>query len=127
MLRAPTSEEFFEMPDLFLTKGKILLQPGSDAVPYFFTFPAATSQEANDGSIPYGTTISSKAITAFDADGNDVTSEIIVSTSLSTPVVTVRFKYPATTGDGRYSIEFLLTLSTGAVMEFDFTRIFAVQ
>lgn len=115
------------MPDLFSTKGIILLQPGSDTVPYTFTFEAASSETANDGSIPYGTTISSIAVTAFDADGNDVTSEIVASSSLVTPVVAVSLQYPATTGDGKYSLEILLTLSTGAVMEFDFTRVHATQ
>ena len=113
------------MGDLFSTNGLILLQPGSATVPYTFTFAAASSATANDGSIPFGATISSKAVKAFDAAGNDVTSEIVASSSLSSPVVTVSLKYPATTGDGVYSLEILLTLSTGAVMEFDFTRVYA--
>jgi hypothetical protein len=39
--------------------------------------------------------------------------------------VTANLKYPATAGAGRYSLEFVITLSSGAVMEFDFTRIYA--
>lgn len=115
------------MPDLFSTKGNVLLQPGSATVPYTFTFAPASSETANDGSIPYGTTIDGAEVTAADKNGDDVTSEIITSSSLSTPVVTVIFKYPAISGDGKYSIKILLTLSSGAVMEFDFTRIHAVQ
>ena len=113
------------MSDLFSTTGLISLQPGSATVPYTFTFAAASSATANDGSIPFGTTISSAAVTAFDAAGNDVTTEMVVSSSVSSPVVTVSLKYPATTGQGVYSLEMLLTLSTGAVMEFDFTRVYA--
>lgn len=111
------------MSDLFETLGTITLQPGSATVPYTFTFAAASSATANDGSIPYGATISTVDVKAFDAAGNDVTSEMVVSESNTTLVETVNLKYPATTGEGVYSLEFLLTLSTGAVMEFDFTRV----
>jgi len=113
------------MKDSFQGIAIIILQPGSATVPYTFTFAASSSAAANDGSIPYGTTISSAATKAFDEGGIDRTSEIIVSESKTTTVVTVNLKYPATTGDGRYSLEMLITLNTDAVMEFDFTRVYA--
>lgn len=111
------------MGDSFETNGIIILQPGSATVPYSFTFAAASSATANDGSIPFGSTITSVVVKAFDSSGTDKTSEMIVGTpSLFSPVMTVSLKYPVT-GDGVYSLEFLLTLSTGAIMEFDFTRV----
>jgi len=113
------------MPDSFSTGDIIILQPGSATVPYKFTFAAASSATANDGSIPYGTTISSIAVKAFDVGGTDRTTEMVASSSVFSPTVTISLKYPATTGPGRYSLEILLTLSSGAVMEFDFTRVFA--
>lgn len=113
------------MLDSFLTNEDIVLQPGSSKVPYSFTFAAASSATANDGSIPYDTTISSAVIKAFDSDGTDKTSEIIDSDSATTSVVTVVLKYPTTSGAGTYSLEILLTLSNGAVMEFDFNRVVA--
>jgi hypothetical protein len=103
----------------------ITLQPGSLNVPYSFTFAANTSLTANDGSIPYDTTISSAAVKAFSESGSDVTSELVSSSSTTDLVVTVNLKYPATSGEGRYSLEIVLTLSSGAVMEFDFTRVYA--
>ena len=106
-------------------RGIIILQPGSATVPYSFTFSAATSATANDGSIPFGSTIASAVLTVFDSDGDDVTSEIIVAESNTDTVCSVTMKYPATSGNGTYSLEFLLTLSTGAVLEYDFTRIYA--
>jgi hypothetical protein len=115
------------MRDLFETTGLILLQPGSLTIPYSFTFPAASSGTANDGAIPFESTISSAAIKVFDATGTDRTTEMVVSSSVASPSVTVSLKYPATTGYGRYSIEFVLTLNTGAKMEFDFTRVLAVD
>jgi len=113
------------MSDSFTTPGLVILQPGSLTVPYSFTFSVASSATANDGSIPYDSTIVSAAVKAFDAGGTDRTTELIASSSVSSPVVSVSLKYPATTGEGVYSIEFVLTLSTGAKMEFDFTRVHA--
>lgn len=113
------------MGDSFETNGIIILQPGSEEVPYSFTFSAASSSTANDGSLPNGTTITGADVKAFDSSGNDVTSEMVVAETNTTTVVSVTLKYPATSGPGNYSLEFLLTLSTGTVLEVDFTRIFA--
>jgi len=115
------------MGDSFVTNGTIVLQPGSHTVPYSFTFAAATSATVNDGSLPYGTTISGADVTAFDTGGNDVTTEMVVSETNTTLVVTVNLKYPVTPGAGRYSLEFVLTLSSGGVIEDDFTRILATD
>ena len=111
--------------DSFTGSDRIILQPGSDAVPYTFTFSVASSATANDGSIPYGTTISSVAVKAFDEGGTDRTTEIVDSSSVSSPTVSVALNYPSTTGAGRYSLEIVCTLSSTAVMEFDFLRVFA--
>ncbi len=114
------------MSDSFDTSGLIILQPGSEAVPYSFTFTASSSTTANNGSIPYDSTISSVVAKAFDTSGNDVSSEIIEgNASVGDLVVSVSLNYPSVTGEGVYSLEFVLTLSTGAKMEFDFTRILA--
>jgi hypothetical protein len=111
--------------DSFQGVADIILQPGTSAAPYTFTFEACSSITANDGSIPFGTTMSGADVKSFDEGGTDRTSEIINSESNTTTVVTVNLDYPSTTGPGRYSLEFVITLSSGAVLEFDFTRIFA--
>jgi hypothetical protein len=113
------------MGDKFQGVSEIILQPGSATVPYTFTFEAATSATANDGSIPYGTLISGADVKAFDEGGTDRTAEIVASESNTTLVVTINLKYPSTTGAGRYSLEIVLTLDSEAVMEFDFTRVYA--
>lgn len=111
--------------DSFQGVADITLQPGSAAAPYTFTFAACTSATANDGSIPFGTTISSVAVKAFDEGGTDRTSEIVDSSSNTTLVISVDMNYPSTTGAGRYSLEFVITLSNAKVLECDFTRIYA--
>ena len=113
------------MSDSFQGVNKIIVQPGSATVPYTFTFAACSSATANDGSIPFGTTISSAVIKVFDEAGVDKTTEIIASETNTATVLTISLKYPATAGAGRYSIEMLVTLDSGAVMEFDFTRVYA--
>ena len=113
------------MSDSFQGIADIILQPGSATVPYTFTFAAASSATANDGAIPYGTTITSAIIKVFDEAGVDKTTEIIASETNTTTVLTLSLKYPTTAGVGRYSIEMIVTLSSSAVMEFDFTRLYA--
>ena len=113
------------MGDSFQGVKTITLQPGSATVPFAFTFAACSSATANDGSIPYGTTISSAAIKAFDETGTDRTAEMVASETNTATVLTINLKYPATTGAGRYSLEMVVTLDSGAVMEFDFTRVYA--
>ena len=115
------------MSDSFKDSEPIILQPGSATVPYTFTFAACTSTTANDGSLPFGTTIASAVVKALDEDGTDRTAEIVASDSSASLVLTIALKYPATTGIGRYSLEMVLTLDSGAVMEFDFTRLYALD
>ena len=110
------------MPDFKGTEN-IILQPGDATVPYAFALTPCTSATANDGAIPYGATVSSIVVTAHTQAGAVVTSEIVASSSVSANVATVNLKYPATSGVGKYHLRILATLSTGAILEFDFNRI----
>lgn len=109
----------------FTGTASIILQPGDADVPYSFKFTICSSATANDGSIPFGRTISSAAVTAHTAAGTDATSELIESSTLSDTTVTIELDYPSTTGTGKYHIKFVLTLDNAAKMEFDFNRIYA--
>lgn len=106
----------------FSTVGQINLQSG-DELPWEFEIPAASSA-TEKGAIPYNTTVSSVVVTAYDEDGNDVTTEMITGTpTVSDNLITAIIKYPATTGDGRYKLTFACTLNTGRTKQFDFTRV----
>ena len=112
------------MGDSFSTNGIIIIQPESEAVPYSFLFEAATTATSNDGSIPFGSIISSAVVKSFNAQGEDKTSEMIDGTpGVIDNSVNVSLKYPSS-GDGNYSLEFVLTLAPTAKLEYDFTRIF---
>lgn len=108
-----------------ISKSRIDLQPFSTDVPYQFEFEICSAEGANDGVIPYGDTIASYTLVAYDKDGTDVTSEIVSSHSRSTNIITVLLKYPAISGKGRYKLTFNITTSNGMKDEFDFGRVFA--
>ncbi len=109
------------MPD-FKEQGDIIIQPGDIKVPYQFNLPANSSATANDGAIPFGTTISSVAVTAHKSDGG-VATGLVFSSSESGDVVTASLSYPST-GVGTYHLTIVCTLDNAAtVIEFDFNRV----
>lgn len=103
----------------------VILQPLDRAVPYNFEFTVNSSAIANDGALPYQTTITDYAVTAHKAtSGVDVSAELIASLGRSDFIITVKLSYPPTHGNGKYHLTFTITLSNAAVMEFDFNRIY---
>lgn len=109
--------------DSFLEADPISVQPKDNGVPYEFEFAPSTSVTANDGAIPFGETVSTATVTAHEDDGldTDATSILIVSSSVASNVVTVKLKYPNKIQI--FHLTFELTLSGGAVIEFDFNRV----
>lgn len=114
------------MKDDFQGSDPIILQPGDNDIPYTFTFAASTASTANSGSIPYGTLLSTVAVKVYNEAGSTVTSQFVVSESNSSVVETINLMYPST-GTGKYSIEMLVTLDSSADIEFDFTRLYALD
>ncbi len=112
------------MPSFQGTKS-IILQPTTNHAPYTFTFEVCSSATANDGEIPYGDSVASCTVKAYDADGTDVTSEIVHSSSLAANVVTVELDYPASSGAGKYKLTFQYTTTNGYSDEVDFARVVA--
>jgi len=111
------------MPN-FQSVGSINLQSG-DKLSWEFEMPAATSA-TEKGAIPYGTTIASVVVTAYNSAGDVVTTDLIVGTpSVLNNIVTTVLKYPTTNGDGRYKLTFACMLSTGQTRQFDFKRVIA--
>ena len=105
----------------------ITLQPNDSGVPFQFEFKACSSPTANDGSIPFGTTISGVSVTGHTGAGTDVTSQLIANYTLDANLVTVFLNYPSGRGVGTYHLTFVLTLDSGTVMEFDFNEITATN
>jgi len=109
----------------FETQGQVLLQPFTQ-VGFDYEITICSSSTANDGFIPYGTTVSSVNVIAYDKDEEVVTGELIHGTpTISENVITTPLKYPETSGDGRYKLTFQLTLSDSSKVEADFDRVVA--
>ena len=111
------------MPN-FKGNSSIIIQPGDSNIPYAFQISVCSSTTANDGYIPYGTSVSSVVVTATtDDDDRTVVDDIIDNYTVNNNIITVYMSYPSTSGDGRYRLRFLLTLDNGSIIEADFGRI----
>lgn len=105
------------MPDVIETE-EILLRPGDAGVPYEFHAPPASAAGENDGAIPYGYSISSIQVFAYDVKGVDKTSELIYNSQVAQNIITVQLNYPSVSGTGKYLLKFLCTLNTGITITF---------
>ena len=109
----------------FKTQGQINLQP-NDNIGYSFEVTVASSVSTNDGTIPYGTTVSSVVVIVYDKDDTIITTDLVVGTpTISSNIISIQLKYPTINGVGRYKITMLLTLSSGDTKELDFDRLYA--
>lgn len=111
---------------MFKTSDEIYLQPNDTKYGASFKFPIASSATANDGFLPFGTVISSVAVTGwyYSIAANDLIDE----TSHTDDTVSVSLNYPTTTmsnvtGVVNMSLRFVLTLDNGATHEADFRNI----
>lgn len=117
------------MPDVQGQK-KTRLRPGDTKVGYTLKVESASTATANDGYIPYGTTVSGVTSTVYDEDGNAVTADIVyavstISAQSGYDEVKIEFQYPSTNGDGRYTLKHALTLSDGGTLDLYYSRIYA--
>ena len=112
------------MPDI-QGNSIIRLRPG-DELTYEFAASPCSSRTANDGSIPYGTTVSSVLVKAYDKTGADKTSEIVSQSSVGSNIVGVVLTYPATNGPGKYQLRFALTLDNSEVVNKRFDNLYAI-
>lgn len=113
------------MPD-FQGHLTVYIQPGTSAYPLAASFPAASSTTANDGARPYGTTISSATVKAYKPDGTEAASGVLVdsgSVTVNGDEVRCTLSYPAGGPDGLWTLEYHLTLDTGAVIVYDARRV----
>jgi hypothetical protein len=103
----------------------ITLRPG-DSVTYEWAASPCSSRVANDGTIPYGTNVSSVAVTAYK--GKEVaTSDIVVQSSVAANIVQAELKYPVSNGGGKYQLRFALTLDNGEVVNKRFDELYAKE
>ena len=105
----------------------IIIQPQDTKIGLTIRVTICSTATANDGYIPFSTTVSGVATTIYNEAGVDVTSDLLYAgaTISGGQDIKVELKYPLTNGDGRYKLSYLLTLSDASTKELDFNRIYA--
>lgn len=101
----------------------ITIQPNDLQQEHIFNITICSDKTANDGYIPYGTTVSGITTTTLTCSGTEDT-ELINSSSFVEQEITALLDYPITNGDGRYKLQFLLELSSGEIKELDFNKVY---
>jgi len=117
------------MPNVKTTK-KVILQPADTKIGLTIRVTICSTATANDGYIPWGTTVSGVSTRAFkDGGTTNVASDLLYSAATVSggQDIKVEFKYPATNGEGLYKLSYTLTLSDGSTKELDFNRIHAID
>jgi len=115
------------MPD-FDGHETIMLRPGDVAIPVRWVFQAASTTTANDGSIPYGTLISTAAVEIM-TDTGSTSSSVVDAGSISIEgglIVAARLSHPDATafsGTKTYIANVKLTLNSAAVIHYECARI----
>jgi len=116
------------MADSYDGTRHVELQPGDVNIPVFLKLNACSASTANDGSIPYGSTVVSATVTCFHRNGTSSTALISGSTESGNTVV-VYLSYSTAVPTGRHDLTAKVTLSLSGwsanmVREFDLNRIF---
>jgi len=103
--------------------------------PYTFKFPIASSATANDGIIPYGATIASATVKAYQGnvkrtstltDETEITGLVDADHAvvIGDDTVKIKFEHPGSSYKGqKATLIFELTLSTGGTKAFYFQYI----
>lgn len=94
-----------------------ILRTGMVNLPQLFVFYPCSSETVNDGSLPANTTIVSATSQLFSSASVDITSAVVVSTTIENRLnVRVLFNYSGTPAKGKCKLLLSLTLNTGAVI-----------
>ena len=112
----------------FKTANEIRLQPNDTKYNTAFKFPIASSALLNDGTLPYGTVISSVTVTGWYGSTSAPDLLNSAATISGGDTVQVSLDYPTTTLSGitrtvSMSLKFVLTLNSTAKVEEDFHNI----
>lgn len=98
------------MGDSFQGTGHIELYPGDANVPVWFKIPVASASTANDGAIPYGSTLASATVTMEAARGW-TSSGLITSVTVSSQIVFVTLSHSSTFKTGIYTLKATISFS----------------
>lgn len=102
----------------FAGNTKIVLRAGTGKYPLALQFAAASAPTANDGSLPYGTTIAAVTVIVTDPAGTNITTAAVESAVVAAGglQVDLQLNYPAAAAKGQCVTMLLLTLSSTATL-----------
>lgn len=114
--------------DDFQGSDYIAIQPSDSFVPIGLKLNAASASTANDGSMPYGSSVVSSTISAHHENGTDATTTLITASTESGNTIYVYLSYSTALTAGWYHLTAKVTVtvsgrSTNMVREFDLNRI----
>ena len=117
------------MADAFKDQDYVNIQPGDLNMPLQFKFNPCSATTANDGVIPYGSTLASSTVWGYTEQGVNISTNLIIARALSSNIVTTYLRHSSSFGDGIYKLTlqntFSLTGSTKIMTrQYDFNRIF---
>jgi len=116
--------------DSFEGSHYVILQPGDTNVPIRFKFKPCTATTANDGAIPYGSSLNNKSVSVHYYNSTVATTHLIVSSVLSSNCVVTYLTWTTKVARGRYHMNIDVTAALGGstatamVRQFDFDRIY---
>lgn len=115
--------------DSFKGNARIIIQPGDVNIPLTARLKTATTSTANDGSLPYGSTVH-KAVATFHTQSGTATTHFNPTTLLSSNRITTLISYSSNLSYGRYHCKWLVTASrlgstvTPMIREYDLHRVY---
>ena len=116
--------------DSFEGSHYVTLQPGDTNVPIRFRFKPCSASTANDGSIPYGSSLHNKTLKVHAARSTALSTAAIVSVSQTSNTLVAYLTWTTELARGKYHLRATVTCalggSTGTVMkrQFDFNRLY---
>ena len=120
------------MVDSFKGNKHITLRPGVTQKPVWMKFNAASASTANDGSMPYGSTLHSFSVQIKDEITNTATTQLHSAVGLSSNKGIVYLRHSTAVSTGLYHIIGTATISlTGTTQRmtelFDLERVYVVN
>jgi hypothetical protein len=101
----------------------IYIQPNDKKVPYQFEFTTCSTENSNDGFLPYGTTITGVGVDIREINSETSVSGILTHT-LESNKVNLRISYDNNLKDSQCKITFILQLDDESEKEADFDRVY---
>ena len=115
--------------DSFQGTDKLTIQPNDRNVPVFLKLNAASASTANDGSMPYGSSVVEATVTAHTTANVDVSTDVISSSTESGNTIVTYIDYSTAVANKMCHLQATVSMTlTGStlvmVREYDFDRLY---